>query len=69
MIRYRLSEAGFVRLTVYDGLGREMTRIQGHREAGPHRLTVDAGRWPGGVYLVRLEAAGLRRTRKMLLIR
>jgi hypothetical protein len=50
-----LAEAGTVRLTVYDLLGREVRVLaDGPLAAGAHRVALDGAGLPAGVYLVRL---------------
>lgn len=79
-IRYGLPQNGYVRLTVFDVMGKEVTRlVDGEREAGSYEVV-----WGGtnggsrtvasGVYFYSLEAyrAGVltfRKTDKMLFIR
>ena len=58
-LRYDLPEPAQVALTVYDVLGREVARlVDGARQAGAHRETLDASVLPAGVYVVRLQATG-----------
>jgi hypothetical protein len=55
-VRYELSEAGAVRVAVYDVLGREVAVLaDGAHVAGRHEATLDARGLPDGVYLVRLQ--------------
>jgi hypothetical protein len=56
-IRYRLAQAGPVRLSVHDLTGRLVARlVDGEQSAGPHEVHFDGSRLPAGVYLCRLEA-------------
>jgi len=75
LIRYQLPEHSQIRLSVYDLLGRRIrTLVNGYREKGYHSVF-----WGGrdelgnslssGIYLYRLKAGDLVRTRKMLLLR
>ena len=73
-IRYALPEAAHVRLTVYDGLGREVARlVDGPVGAGHQRATFEAGGLPSGLYLYRLEAKGaaeaFSKTGRMVLVK
>lgn len=69
-IAYDLPEATPVRLAVYDVLGRQVALlVDAMQPAGTHRVAVDAQRWASGLYLYTLEAAGMRQTRRMLLIK
>ncbi|MBR9978079.1 MAG: T9SS type A sorting domain-containing protein, partial [Bacteroidetes bacterium] len=69
-IRYRLPEAGMVRVSVYNLLGVEVTVLQEDRqEAGRHEVQFDASGLPSGVYLYRLDVDGNTQTRSMHLIK
>ena len=82
VIRYMLPEAGFVRLTIYDLLGREVRCLtDGMQRMGYHSVVWDGQDEKGrevssGLYLYRLavEPAGetdesVIRTRKMMMLR
>jgi hypothetical protein len=59
-----------VKLSVFDILGREVaTLVDGPMPAGSHSVTFDATGLASGIYLVRLEAGGMVRTRSMALIK
>ncbi len=65
-----LAEAGSVRLSVYDALGREVAvLLDGPQPAGTQTVAWDAARVAAGVYVVRLEAAGLVRTHTVVVTR
>lgn len=69
-IRYRKSEIGKTRLTVYDILGREVAvLVDGVMPVGHHRVTFDASALPSGIYLYRLEAGGEIIQRKMTVVK
>ena len=69
-LRFSLSDAGPVRLSIYDLRGRLVeTLAEGHSSAGPQALAWEPGELPAGVYFLTLEAQGERLTRKMLLLR
>ena len=69
-IRYTLPQATEVRLAVYDLLGREMAvLVEGMKPPGEHLVEVDAGRWASGLYFYTIEAAGQKRTQRMVLIK
>ena len=56
-IYYELPAASRVRMSVYDLLGRELTvLVDRFEQAGRKEVVLDGSRWPGGVYLYRLEA-------------
>ena len=74
-VRFALAEAGLVRLTVHDVIGRRVRTLIDHRmEAGFQAVTWD-GRRDGkprvasGVYFLRLETSGMIVTRKVILTR
>lgn len=74
-ISFELVTGGRVQITVTDLLGREVGRpVDGHRSAGRHEATWDAGGFPTGVYMLRLlmtpdgeGGAPVMITRKMVL--
>ncbi len=71
VIEYTLPHAAFVRLAVFDTLGREVTTLTATAKApGRHRTAFGAAGLPGGVYLIRLTADGLGvDTRQMVLLK
>lgn len=70
VIRFELPSASQVSLTVYNSIGQKIaTIINGHREAGAHRVTWNSGNLPGGVYFYRLLAKGSVATRQMLVLK
>ncbi|MCH8962836.1 MAG: T9SS type A sorting domain-containing protein [Bacteroidetes bacterium] len=69
-IRYSLPQAMDVRLTVFDGLGREVaTLVEARQAAGVYEVPFTASRLPAGVYLYRIEMDHLSATRRMVLVR
>ncbi|MCZ7555614.1 MAG: T9SS type A sorting domain-containing protein [Bacteroidia bacterium] len=70
VIRYQLPTASMVELRVFNALGVEVAApVLGHRSAGTHSVSFDAGELPSGMYLYELRALGSRLTRTMLLAR
>lgn len=75
VIPFQLPEPGPVDLSLYDLAGQRLaTLLSGTRPAGAHAVTWDGTDQIGrlvatGVYLVRLRAGGVDRTRKLTLIR
>ena len=58
-VRLALAQAGPVRATLYDALGRRVaTLTEGPLAAGDHTLAVPVGSLPAGAYVVRVEADG-----------
>ncbi len=69
-IGYALPQAAEVRLAVYDVLGRRVALlVDGVQAAGEHRVQVEAAGWTSGLYFYTIEAAGQRRTQRMVLIK
>src|SRR5262249_52081439 len=75
-IRFDLARSGRVQLRIYDAAGRRVrTLLDAERPAGWNRSATwngidDVGRKaPTGVYLYRLDAAGVTMTKKMVLMK
>ncbi len=69
-LAFDLPRSGFVRLSLCDLLGREVTTlVSGHLAAGRHTIRWDGNGWAGGVYFCRLEADGQVQSRKLLLVK
>jgi len=69
-IVYILPSEGAIRLEVYDILGRKMaTLLDGIQSEGRHTVNFDASRLSSGVYIYRLEAGSVVKTKKMTLIK
>jgi pectin methylesterase-like acyl-CoA thioesterase len=57
VIPFELADAGYVRLTVHDVLGRNVaTLIDAEKQGGRHEVKFNAGGLAGGVYVYRLES-------------
>jgi hypothetical protein len=69
-ISYRLQAGGNVRLVMVDMLGRVIeTFAEGRQTPGEHTVRWDARGVPAGVYFCRLEAGGVVRTMRLVLVR
>jgi endonuclease/exonuclease/phosphatase family metal-dependent hydrolase len=69
-INYSLTNDGFVSLTVYDMLGREVTSlVQEFKPAGYYSIDFNASALTSGMYFYRLSANGFTSIRKMTLIK
>lgn len=69
-IGFGLPKRAFVRLTVFDVLGREVTvLVDNELSAGSYRVGFDAARLVSGVYFYRLVAGNHVITRKMLFVK
>jgi hypothetical protein len=67
-ISFSLPQAGQVRLTVFDLLGRAVAVLaDGEAGSGVHRVAFNGAGLPSGVYFYRLESAGRVIARKMVL--
>ena len=69
-IEFSLNNASAVKLTVYDILGQEVaTLVNGFKPVGSHKVQWSANKMPSGIYYYRLEADGLSKTHKMVLMK
>jgi hypothetical protein len=69
-IRYDVSQAAPVQLTVYDLLGREVANLaSGPHAAGSYTVTWNAANFPSGMYLCRMNARAFSQTQKMMLVK
>jgi hypothetical protein len=69
-IRYDLPKNGFVKLVVFDALGREVeTLVNENQPAGTYEATFNASVYSSGVYFYRLTTDYFCNTKKMLLIK
>ncbi|HKI44568.1 MAG TPA: cellulase family glycosylhydrolase [Balneolales bacterium] len=69
-IRYDLPASSYVKLKVYDVLGREVSTLVNKKESpGIHSVEFDGSMCASGMYLVRLTAGGHVMTIKMQLIK
>jgi len=67
---YEIPTSGYVRMAVYTVTGQRVrTLIDGVREAGRGSATLDGRGLPAGIYFVRLDAAGRRLVRTVMLVR
>jgi Domain of unknown function (DUF5122) beta-propeller len=71
IIRFTLSAAAAVTLSVYDLQGRRVATLLDHdvQPAGRHDVPFQFGALKPGMYLYRLEAGGRAASRKMLIVR
>jgi hypothetical protein len=67
-ICYRIEKAGYVRLRIYDLLGRHVsTLVDSRKEPDTYTVTFDGEALSSGVYLYRLETAAGTEARRMTL--
>jgi hypothetical protein len=70
VLRFDLPSEGRVRLALHDVLGRQVAVfLDEPRAMGSHIVTVQAGRFAPGMYLVRLDAGGRQVTRRLTVAR
>jgi photosystem II stability/assembly factor-like uncharacterized protein len=78
IINYDITITGFVRLSVYDVLGREVSTIVNQTQSpGKYQVEWDASNYPSGVYFYKLVVSGAKplitaqytETKKMVLIK
>ncbi len=69
-VSYSLPAAAFVRMSLYDPLGREVAELhEGMAAAGEHEVILDASRLAPGTYVVRLAAGDHVLTRRVVVAR
>ena len=69
-IRYNIASAGFVKISVYDILGREI-RVLVNEEKGPghYEVQFDAGNLSSGVYFYTIRTRDYSQSKKMILLK
>jgi hypothetical protein len=69
-IRYDLLKNGFVKLVIFDALGRELETLVNHKQtSGTYEAKFNASRYPSGVYFCKLTTGKLTQAKKMILIK
>ena len=69
-IKFDIPKSGIVKLTVYDILGREVSRlVNSELIAGRYEMEWNAGNYASGMYFYRLETEGFVETKKMMLVK
>jgi hypothetical protein len=72
-ISFTLPKACEVKLALYDVLGRMTDKAclvpTGTLSAGQHEIVFDGSDLPSGIYFARLEAGGISKTQKMILLK
>ncbi len=69
-IQYAVSSRQFVKLTVYDLLGREIENlVNEEKPEGTYEVIWNAANLPSGVYFYKLQAGDFVQTKKMILLR
>lgn len=69
-IKYQLPENSFVKLIVFDALGREIkTLVNENKPAGNYEISFDGMNLSTGVYFYKIEAGSFAEVKKMMLIK
>jgi subtilisin-like proprotein convertase family protein len=69
-IKYGVPKNGYVKLAVYDEIGRLVAILQdGEKQANTYEAEFDATNLPSGVYYYKLEAEGFSETKKMVVVK
>jgi len=69
-IKFNIKEPGFVRLNVFDALGREVeTLLNQKMNSGQYEYKFDASYLPSGLYFYRLQAGAFTQTNRMMLLK
>jgi len=69
-IRYSLPHSGYVKLIVFDVLGRQVAAVVNRKQdAGVYEAPFDASLLPSGVYFYRLNIGTFAQTKKMILLK
>jgi hypothetical protein len=69
-IKFEIPKNSFVKLTVFDILGREIeTLVNEKLNVGTYSISWDADLYPSGVYLYKLKAGDFTYTKRMILIK
>lgn len=69
-IRFTLPQAGWMRISVVDVMGKEVSELaSGRVSEGEHSVVWDVSSFPAGVYLVRLEGMGRGEAMKVVVMK
>jgi len=69
-ILFDLPKESFVKLIVYDALGKEVSILANQNlKAGSYKIDWDATNYPSGIYFYKIEAGDFSSTKKMILIK
>ena len=70
LISYSIAKEGFVKIAVFDILGREVAvPVNGYKRPGRYSVVFHAENLSSGMYFYRIEANGFTATKKMMLIK
>ncbi len=69
-IRFELPNAGNVKITMFDALGKEVKLLVNENlQAGVYETDFEASLYPSGVYFYRLQSGSFNQSKKMILIK
>lgn len=69
-IRYKMPKSGYVKLIVFDAIGRVMeTLVDEKQNAGTYDVNFNASKYSSGIYFYRLITDGFIKTKKMILLK
>src|SRR5690606_25293751 len=69
-IKFSIPKGSFVKLAVYDMLGREVAKlVNSELQAGTYNYDFDGSKLSSGVYFYKLESNSFSETKKMMLIK
>ena len=69
-IDFSIPQSGYVRLGVFDMLGREVeTLVNGEYESGTYSVTWNASRYASGAYVYLLQSGDFTATKKMMIVK
>jgi len=69
-IRFEIPKNGFVKLVVYDGIGREVEMlVNENKSAGKYEINFNASQIPSGVYFYILTIDNFSDVKKMILLK
>lgn len=69
-IKFQLPKAGFVKLAVFDALGRNVAELVNQQlKHGTYNIDFEGNNLPSGVYFYKLETESFTQTKKMILIK
>lgn len=70
LINYQLSANNYVKLIVYDVMGREVAVLVDKKQnAGKYEVEFDASNYPSGIYFYTITAGNFKDTKKMVLVK
>ena len=69
-IKYSLPEAAYVKIKVFDILGREVsTLVNSEQNAGSYSIKFDASKLSSGIYFYSIETPNYTNIKKMMLLK